>query len=102
MQNETKEPVKELSQEDCLYVDRIIDVANLPDNSILVFKYKEMTDRAMMMLQQISVRYSDLLRAKNITALVLDPEASLKDLSDKDLEEAGLQRKEQSRIILPN
>ena len=82
-------------------IDKIINIDELKDNSIIIFRVTEMNKGLQLALFNLVQKYGEKLDLKNCSLLVLGAEANLETLSEEEMGKAGWEKKEKSRIIIP-
>ena len=85
-------------------IDNVLDFENLKENSVIVLRIGGDAGHKMRM-HQAFVRFinskGDLFKKKKFTVLFLEPEDGLDVLTEEDMDKAGWQKKDPSRIIKP-
>lgn len=85
---------------------KVINIDELKPNSVIVIKIStEGMQQRIAATQQIATALRplrDLIKAKNITFIVMGSNESLDDIDEEQMSAYGWVRKEESRIILPN
>lgn len=86
-----------------LQVDKLIKIDEITENSVLVLKIgdPEMLPRMMLALEDISVRYGEALKHKNVSVVVLDGQTTLEVANEQQMEKIGW-KKQGNRIITPD
>ena len=82
-----------------LSVDKLIDWNKVTENSVLILKAnQDVFENMVLALQDISHRYKDQLREKNISVLLIDKNSDVELLSQEDMGRLGWQRK--SKLVI--
>jgi hypothetical protein len=89
-----QKPIKELIE-----LEAIINPADIKENSVVLFKIKEVTQGLLMALAQLQQRYGNQLRMKNITLMILGADDKIETVDEEQMAKAGWEKKEKSRII---
>ena len=93
MNEETKQ------EKPLIEVDKIINFNNLKNNDVIFFKVHDLSDGVMLALREISTRYKETLRAKNISIMIIPHDTTIDILDEKEMASMGWEKKDKNRII---
>ena len=81
------------SPEPPVALDKIVEIDKLTDNSVVIFRIKQMSSGLIAMLETFACRYGDKLRERNISIMVLQGSDTLETLDSTQMENLGWVKK---------
>lgn len=86
--------------EDSLIFEKFINIDKLEDNSLLVFRFKEITQDSYKSVEQLMNIYGEKLKTKNCVILFLKEGTSIEELKEVQMNNLGWIRKEKKSLII--
>lgn len=87
-------PIKELIE-----LEAIINPGDIKENSVVLFRIKDVTDGLLRALAQLQTRYGQQFRMKNITMMILGENDKIEIVDEAQMNKAGWEKKNKNRII---
>ncbi len=89
-----QKPIAELIE-----LEAIINPGDIKENSVVLFRIKEVTEGLLRALAQLQLRYGEQFRKKNITMMILGTEDKVSTMNEEQMNKAGWEKKDKNRII---
>jgi hypothetical protein len=97
--NDNKDKIV-LPPEELIRLEKIIDIGTLADNSVLLFRIKEINENVYAAIERIMDLFGKKLEDKKCSLLVLNGDSDISTLSEKQMLDVGwIRQKEKSLII---
>lgn len=90
-------PLKPIEAPEVLNLDKIIEIDKIKDNSIMLLRFSEFSERVRFTVMAIAQRYGKEIQAKNVSVLLLGPNDSLEVVPEEELNKIGWSKK--SKLI---
>lgn len=95
---ETK--VLDLPVEQPIYLDKIINLDKIEDNSVILFRINEVNAKTYESVEQIMRIFGEQLKNKKCSFLVMTTDSNIELLSEKEMNQLGWFRQKEKSLII--
>ena len=92
---------KPVESKDNFSLDQIVNIKDLQDNSIIVFRVKELNEGVYDTIEKLQGMYGNLFTEKSVSFMILKPDTNLELVNPDRMKKMGW-IKEKKNLIISN